>query len=134
MGTGGAYHLGNNSWRSITDVGAPTPRNYHTCVWTETTPVTEDNTTHKEEEEFYCRYDGSKIKIKFTPTDKIDSYNVKLSLYNIAGMTVLTITEDNKSGTYIKEIDVKNLKSGIYFVGLGSGNYKFTKKLIILTK
>lgn len=66
------------------------------------------------------------------------SYNVKeagiysLEIANITGVTIKRIDLGNMgSGNYNQNVDIKNLKAGVYIVSLRSGKYTTSKRLIV---
>ncbi|MEE9429480.1 MAG: YCF48-related protein [Melioribacteraceae bacterium] len=73
--------------------------------------------------------------IKYTlPLDeKRKTLDVKLIIYDLLGKEVATLVNEKKlAGNYQVNFDASNLTSGIYFYSLTSGNFKETKKLILL--
>jgi hypothetical protein len=59
--------------------------------------------------------------------------NTKLVVYDILGRVVTTLVNEYKTaGTYSVNFDGNNLASGIYFYSLESGNYKETKKMLLI--
>jgi hypothetical protein len=59
--------------------------------------------------------------------------NTKLVVYDILGRVVTTLVNEYKTaGTYSVNFDGTNYSSGIYFYSLESGNYKETKKMLIV--
>ncbi len=74
----------------------------------------------------------------FNPTTKI-SYSLakpgftKLAIYNSIGTEVKTlVTKYETAGNHNISFDASGLPSGIYFYTLTSGNFKSTKKMILL--
>jgi M6 family metalloprotease-like protein len=58
---------------------------------------------------------------------------VSLKLYNISGRIVQTLVNGEKTpGKYKVSPDTKNLPSGIYFAKFSAGNFRTTKKLILI--
>lgn len=76
-------------------------------------------------------------KIKYSVAERT---NVKLSIYNIVGSEVVTLVNELKNpGEYEVVFDASNppngskaLSSGVYFYKIEAGNYKATKKLILM--
>jgi len=74
----------------------------------------------------------------FNPTSIIrfqikDSRLVILKVYDIIGKEVETLVNEKKSpGTYEVTFDGSRLSSGIYFYTLTAGDFKETKKLVLL--
>ncbi|MCW9094446.1 MAG: T9SS type A sorting domain-containing protein [Ignavibacteriaceae bacterium] len=74
----------------------------------------------------------------FNPTTTIRFYlhvsnNIKLEIFNLLGEKVRTLVNDFYNvGIYEIEFNASNLPSGIYFYQLQVGNFKATKKLILL--
>ncbi len=74
----------------------------------------------------------------FNPISTI-SYSIKqdglvsLKIYDVLGKEVTTLVHENEpAGYYSVEFNASDLSSGIYFYTLTSGNFKETKKLILL--
>ncbi|HVO74569.1 MAG TPA: T9SS type A sorting domain-containing protein [Ignavibacteriaceae bacterium] len=58
---------------------------------------------------------------------------VTLKIFNVLGAEVASIVNEEKiDGKYNVEFDGNNLSSGIYFYTIQAGNYKETKKLVII--
>jgi hypothetical protein len=63
----------------------------------------------------------------------INSGNVKLVVYDIQGREVQTLVNEKlNGGTYEVSFDGSKLTSGVYFYQLVSGDYRETKKLMLL--
>ena len=61
------------------------------------------------------------------------SGEVTIKVYDSIGKEVATlVNEEKQRGRYSVMFDASNLTSGIYFYSLTSGNFKETKKLILL--
>lgn len=59
--------------------------------------------------------------------------NVRLSVYNILGSEVVNLVNETKNaGEYEVEFDASKLSSGVYLYKILAGNYKATKKLILM--
>ncbi|MFA5032089.1 MAG: T9SS type A sorting domain-containing protein [bacterium] len=59
--------------------------------------------------------------------------NTKLTIYDISGRCIKTLVNEQKpAGTYTAILNAKELKAGIYFAELKTGNYNVTKKLILM--
>lgn len=59
--------------------------------------------------------------------------NIKIAFYNVLGQTLRTLDEGEKdAGTYEIDFDAEGLTSGVYFYQLIAGEYKETKKMILL--
>lgn len=59
--------------------------------------------------------------------------NVKLSVYNILGSEVAILVNETKgAGEYEVTLEASKLSSGVYLYKIEAGNYKATKKLILL--
>ena len=75
-------------------------------------------------------------KIKFdVPVDSRIRGNDKVALkvHDILGKEVETLINEKKSpGTYEVTFDGSRLSSGIYFYTLSAGDFKETKKLVLL--
>lgn len=58
---------------------------------------------------------------------------VKLRVYDLTGRCVKTMVNGEKeAGEYSVSLDGKDLKNGIYFLKFSSGNYKETRKLVLM--
>ena len=58
---------------------------------------------------------------------------VKLKVYNVLGKEVVTLVNEYKpTGNYEVEFSGENLPSGVYYYQLNAGDYKETKKMILL--
>ncbi len=74
----------------------------------------------------------------FNPTTNINfsipkSGFVTLKVYNMAGMEVATLLNENKTaGNYIVGFNAANLPSGAYFYRIETGNYTDTKKMLLI--
>jgi len=74
----------------------------------------------------------------FNPTTVIRyqlsvSGNTSLKVYDVTGREVQTLVNERlQPGTYEVTFDGSNLTSGVYFYQLASGDYKETKKLLLL--
>lgn len=81
------------------------------------------------------------FKVLSNPTTKFvdislnipDDKNVTLKMYDASGRDVKTlINNSNISGCYSSKVNIGTLSSGIYFMKLSVGNYKETKKLVLI--
>jgi hypothetical protein len=64
---------------------------------------------------------------------KIENGVVTLKIFDILGKEIETLVNENlKPGTYEVKFDGSKLASGIYFYTLTAGEFKGTKKLILL--
>ncbi len=77
----------------------------------------------------------------FNPTTKIlfdiienkNNSPVKLIVYDALGKEVSTLVDKNLSpGSYEAEFDAGNYTSGVYYYKLSSGNFSFTKSMVLL--
>jgi hypothetical protein len=70
-------------------------------------------------------------KIKF---DIRQTVNISLKVYDVSGKLISTLIVNEKMNPGIKEItfDAKEIPSGIYFYTLEAGNFKETKKMIVI--
>ncbi|MDD5530101.1 MAG: FG-GAP-like repeat-containing protein [bacterium] len=58
---------------------------------------------------------------------------VSLNLYDVSGSCVKTLVNEEKQvGSYSVCVDAKELRAGIYFVKLRTGNYQETKKVVLM--
>jgi hypothetical protein len=74
----------------------------------------------------------------FNPSTKIDfaipkSANVEIKVFDILGREVATLMNEFKhAGNYSVEFNGGNISSGVYFYTLKSGNFKDTKKMLMI--
>jgi hypothetical protein len=74
----------------------------------------------------------------FNPTTKIKFDvarvgDVKIVVYDVMGREVQTLVNESlKPGTYETSFDASALNSGVYFYRMVAGDYKETKKLLLL--
>ncbi len=68
--------------------------------------------------------------IKFSvPTDS----KVTLKIYNSVGAELMTVTDkDYAAGNYIENVDMSSFSTGVYFYTLTAGNFKETKKMMLV--
>ncbi|MEO8514185.1 MAG: T9SS type A sorting domain-containing protein [Ignavibacteria bacterium] len=68
--------------------------------------------------------------IKFSvPTDS----KVTLKIYNSVGAELMTVTDkDYAAGNYIENVDMSSFSTGVYFYTLSAGNFKETKKMMLV--
>jgi hypothetical protein len=78
----------------------------------------------------------TKIKfdiIQHTPYPLSRGENVILKVFDITGKEIATlVNEQLQPGNYEITFDGSNIPSGVYFYQLNSGNYRATKKLMLL--
>ncbi len=98
-----------------------------------TTGVSEDNTTSKKQAlqlSVTPSIAKNNTTIYYTLPEKS---NVELSVYNVSGRKVVTLTKGRiNSGNHHAILNTQELTQGIYFVRLSGGKTQLTKKLIIL--
>ncbi len=59
--------------------------------------------------------------------------NVTVKVYNSIGAEVMTVVnKDYAVGNYVELVDMSSFSSGIYFYTLTSGNFKDTKKMMLV--
>ncbi len=59
--------------------------------------------------------------------------NVRLVVYDNLGKEIVTLVNENKpAGSYKVKLDANNLSSGIYFYSLIAGEFKQTRKMMVL--
>jgi hypothetical protein len=75
----------------------------------------------------------------FNPTTNIrfnlkKDVKVNLSVYNAVGQLVKNVLKNDsrRAGTHELSVDLSNLPSGVYFSVLESGDYKVSKKMILM--
>lgn len=54
-----------------------------------------------------------------------------ISVYDVAGRQVYAATAETANGSLAKEIDLKEVPGGVYFIQVNSGADRFTKKVIV---
>ena len=57
--------------------------------------------------------------------------DVEISLFNLQGRKILSSVSKVSNSIFTKEIDTKNISSGIYLLSIQQGNKKATRKIII---
>ena len=57
--------------------------------------------------------------------------DVKISLFDLQGRKITTTVNKVTNPIFTKEIDTKNISSGVYFLSIEQGNKKATKKILI---
>ena len=86
--------------------------------------------------------DSNKLQgVSFWPNPVKNSFNVKvtnlgaektfISLFDLQGREILKVSEAANSGTFTKEINLRNISSGIYLLSVQQGNKKSIKKIIV---
>jgi len=74
----------------------------------------------------------------FNPTTSVDfaigkASNVKLTVYNVLGQTVATLVDGRMSaGAHTVMFNASNLSSGVYFYRIEAGDFKLTKRMVLL--
>jgi hypothetical protein len=66
----------------------------------------------------------------FISSDGMKGEEIKWSVLNMIGETVLSGSSENNSSSFQKQIDISNLASGIYFLKLETENESITRKFI----
>ena len=75
----------------------------------------------------------TKIKFEVPPFEGRQGGMTVLKVYDILGKEIATLVNEKQSaGTYEVTFDGSKLSSGIYFYTLTTGEFKETKKLILL--
>ena len=57
--------------------------------------------------------------------------DVRISLFDLQGRKITTSVDKVTNAIFIKEVDTKNISSGVYLLSIEQGNKKATKKIII---
>lgn len=138
----GSYTFSNDTSQKIIISNAGTPGTSTTYVvadairiisYDPATPVEEENNLIPSEYVLYQNYPNP-----FNPATTIE-YSIKsagfvsLKVYDLLGKEVALLVNDYKeAGYYSVKFDASELSSGIYFYTLTSGNFKDTKKIILL--
>jgi hypothetical protein len=76
-----------------------------------------------------------KTIIKFDIPSKVkgEMSNVKLVVFDILGSEIETLVDEKlKSGTYEVDFDGANYTSGVYFYEISIGNFRETRKMVLL--
>lgn len=104
-----------------------------------TTPIGIEsiNSTVPEQFKLYQNYPNpfnptTKIKFEIPSIGQKQAFNLIFSVYDITGREVYEISDTKPAGTYEITFDGSKLTSGIYFYTLRAGEFKETKKMIIL--
>lgn len=81
---------------------------------------------------------GQNYPNPFNPSTRIDfqlaeKRNVSLKVYNLLGEAVATLVNENLApGRYTYEFSANNLPSGLYFYTLSAGDFRETRKMMLL--
>ena len=81
---------------------------------------------------------NSSTEIKYSLPNTKASYKVQIKIYDVLGRLVKTLVDQNQTaGTYSvswdgKDINGNSVSSGIYFYSLQIGEFKVTKKMLLL--
>ena len=81
---------------------------------------------------------GQNYPNPFNPTTNVKysvptASNVMLKVYNSMGQEVLTVVnEHHTAGHYEASVDLSSLSSGIYFYTILAGDFKETKKMMLV--
>jgi glucose/arabinose dehydrogenase len=71
--------------------------------------------------------------IKYSIPERNENQLVKLVIYDVIGRIIKTLVEENQQpGVYEINFDAPDLPSGIYFYQLSAGDFRDTKKMILL--
>ncbi len=74
----------------------------------------------------------------FNPTTNIKysvpiGSNVSLKIYNALGKEVMTVVNAHQdAGNYVESVDMSSLSTGVYFYTLTAGDFKDTKKMMLV--
>jgi hypothetical protein len=72
-------------------------------------------------------------KIKFTISANVKAKNIQLEVYNAIGRKIaLLVNESLAAGVYEYKFDASDLSNGIYFYSLSVGDFKETKKMMLV--
>jgi photosystem II stability/assembly factor-like uncharacterized protein len=76
---------------------------------------------------------STKIKFSIPPSKGARGMIARLCIYDILGREIaVLVNEGLKPGTYEVEWDASSYPSGVYFYKLNTGNYRDTKKMVLL--
>ncbi len=104
-----------------------------------TTPIGINTLSNNVPEQFklYQNYPNpfnpsTKIKFEIPVTGESHALEIIFKVYDITGREVYSLSETKSPGTYEITFDAANYSSGMYFYTLEAGEYKETKKMILL--
>ena len=60
-----------------------------------------------------------------------DAEKVFISLFDLQGREILQVSEASNSATFTKEINLRNISSGIYLLSVQQGKKKSINKIIV---
>jgi hypothetical protein len=62
-----------------------------------------------------------------------EASKVTLKIYNSVGAEVMTVTDkEYAAGNYIENVNMEGFSTGVYFYTLSAGNFKETKKMMLV--
>jgi hypothetical protein len=94
-------------------------------------PIIEDVRENKKDEIQFSLYPNPTSQKCFVELDVVTNLDLEISILNYLGQTVKQKNHKAQYGSNKIELDLRNIKSGIYFVNIKSGNSTSTKKLIV---
>ena len=76
---------------------------------------------------------STKIRFDVASTDRNNNSNVKIIVYDQLGKEITTLVNENLSpGSYEVDWNASNVSGGIYYYSLTAGDFKDTKKMILV--
>ncbi|MDD2890047.1 MAG: T9SS type A sorting domain-containing protein [bacterium] len=84
--------------------------------------------------DFAISYSNNPIKTNFSVSYSVpNTMNVKINLFDLTGRLVQTLEDRTLgNGTYTKTISTESLGTGIYFCNVEAGNFRGTKKVVVV--
>lgn len=114
-----------------------TPTTYYddTWIWSATPTLIEVSSAPRVPEDFafHQNYPNPFNPVTEIAYDIPNTVHVTLKIYNILGAEVATLVDDNQqAGFYTVRWDAEDLPSGVYFCAIRAGDFKATKKTVLL--
>lgn len=119
----------------VTGIGSGIKEDYITCKFSQSigiNPISSDIPQHFSLHQNYPNPFNPSTKIKFEiPAGVVEVAHI--SVYDILGREVRTLVNENlKPGIYEAEFNAAELPSGVYFYRLSSGEFVYTKTMILI--
>lgn len=122
-----------NAYVTGRSIGSGTDFDYATIKYGDLVGVNQISTNIPNKFNLYQNYPNPfnpSTKIKF---DLPENANVTLKVYNSAGMVVLNeLLGDLSAASYEYNFNAANISSGIYFYEVNAGNFRNTKKMVLI--
>ncbi|MDD5528900.1 MAG: T9SS type A sorting domain-containing protein [bacterium] len=118
------------SWKTISAAGLN--KNWNIRAILRNYTAIEENKPVKND--FAISYSNNPIKTDFSVSYSVpNAMNVKINLFDLTGRLVQTLENRTlNTGTYNKTISTESLETGVYFCNVEAGNYKATKKIVLV--